>query len=184
MTADETLFLECKQTIAFLCFKYSLKDSAVLDYESLYSEALFVYTKCLKTFDKKKGIKFNSYLHKCISNHFCNILKKEKSNYRHIEKVPLERDQIKEMINVPHTTCTCLNSISDIFNAADLSENARKFLEIIFDPPDELRTILIRNGTAYSPAIVTLMYLSRILNFSFPEIYRIRKEIITVLKQQ
>jgi len=180
--SDEETFKECIPTIECLCAQYSqlslaLTGSAMYDFDGLYSEAQLVFLKCLKHFDKKRKVNFKSFLSRCIVNHFNNLYKREKEKSTHFHEVSLD----KSAYCVPNP-CTCINSISDIACAVDLSANARAFLEIILNPPEELQQIVLANRTAYSPSIVVLMYLKRIFNFSFPEIYRIREEVLVALR--
>lgn len=175
--SDEETFKSCVPTIECLCAKYAVNGSIIYDFDGLYSEAQLVFLKCLKHFDKTRKTSFKTFLSRCIINHFNNLYKKEIERYNYIVEIPID----ETVCNLPDP-CTCINSISDISCAVDLSANARAFLEIIINPPKELQQIVLANRTAYSPSIVVLMYLKRIFNFSFPEIYRIREEVLVALR--
>jgi len=174
---DEETFKMCVPTIECLCSRYSVNNSTIYDFDGLYSEAQLVFLKCLKKFDVDRKVNFKSYLSVCIINHFNKLYRREQERNNHLEETSLD----DRFYNIPDT-CTCLNSISDIACAVDLSANARAFLETILNPPEELQQIVLTNRTAYSPSIVVLMYLKRIFNFSFPEVYRIREEVLTALR--
>jgi len=55
--------------------KYNIA-TRYMEYEDLEGEGILAYVKAMNTFDESKGIKFETYASKVITNHFRNILKK------------------------------------------------------------------------------------------------------------
>jgi len=62
-----------------------------LDYDKVRSEACFALLKAVTTYDGGHGASFGTYAGRCIYNHFCDILRKEKMHSFVVEDVEVDK---------------------------------------------------------------------------------------------
>ena len=51
-----------------------------LDFDKVRSEACFALLKAVTTYDERHGASFGTYAGRCVYNHLCDILRKEKTH--------------------------------------------------------------------------------------------------------
>ena len=62
-----------------------------LDFDKIRSEACFALLKAVTTYDASLGVTFGAYAGRCIYNHLCDIVRKEKTHSVYADEVAVDR---------------------------------------------------------------------------------------------
>lgn len=138
------------------------------DFEEMFSLSQETYLRCLQLYHHKnptefKKLYFRSVINKCKS--YITNKRIEWNERTFYAKLGMFTPQIP------------LDDVTQLRFYSDLSIEAKKVIDILFDPPKELCNILQHNKTNYSPLTVTIRFVGFLMGFSFPKVHEIRKEI-------
>lgn len=70
-----------------------------LDFDKVRSEACFALLKAVTTYDDGQGATFGTYAGRCIRNHLCDLLRKEKSHSVVSDTFEVDRIAVVDDIN-------------------------------------------------------------------------------------
>jgi len=188
-----------------LCRSYMARAKSYglnVEYDDLFQEAALAYTLAQRTYDPRRNFKFTTYMGRAAVNRLGRYLAQELDRRRHQMELgaPAEDETQLEQLEALGA-----QEVDDVAEYIDrdmhrkamyerLSPMARKVLEILEDPPEEIRSELVahqekaklaraqgRNARSYSD--VTFAFLAKHIlpmwgNMSRVTIYSIRNELI------
>lgn len=138
------------------------------DYQEMLSDAQERYLRCLGKYSHFNKELFLKYYKLSVHNACKNYVNNKRREFNFYEFLPN-----KEVI-LPSNR---FNSPSELTFYFDLSPEAQKVIDVLFDPPEALCTILQQNKTHYSPLTIVVRFVGLLMGFGFPRVYEIKKEI-------
>ncbi len=169
---DSSLF----KVIAKFCHEYKKKHPQILDEaEDLICEAYIVLPKIQVSYDENKGIRFSTFLWKCLENHFYRLTFDDRNNiFYSLEEEYTERED-EDGAYCPVLGVHTVRHVS--FPPAflqSLSDNARRYVETIFSFPTDLESFLEGKPVKCPFKYVVGQY----LGFNKTEVLRIEREVL------
>jgi len=172
-----------KKIINYLSVKAYIKLSSNATSETTYSiddfkqEGYICLIKILPQYKKEKA-EFHTFLKNCVERHFKDIINKEnRLNYPITENINTLLDSLENPVRRKSVQFISYNSNFNIFFIDKLSSEARLFYNTVFNPPEELKNILIKKSKKRSRCKLKSVVAEH-LNFSRHQLKKIKKEII------
>ena len=116
-------------------------EKSVIDYQDLFSEASLAYCESIRKFEPHRGVKFSTFIWRCMRNHLVNYIKRETNlRNKYIDIEGKEQDNMDFNFEI-----ICLDNQSEydaFMNSPENFEGITPFKEAISEWPEEAQIIV------------------------------------------